>query len=230
MLKYVVFLMLVAVSHIGFANNNIPKNVHIDFSGPLGSKGVMLFKTIGDNYTITFNFNVPMYNIVYQSSGTLKDHHLITRQFTNFKNGNVVATTKFDYINQTAIYGKTGHEQSTKIIGKSYDILSLPWNISLNPDLVLNTIQITNAKKLYLIQAKNTPVYSIKQIKNISTTQGNIPIELYDLQLIKGHHTSIKFGYSTQHQNLPIDIIFTTHVRNVELVATSIMVDGKKIF
>ncbi|MCV2503797.1 MAG: hypothetical protein N4Q30_06940 [Neisseriaceae bacterium] len=223
-------LLLAATPVFSFADNSpIPNKVSIDFAGPGGSVSKINFKKTGNQYNISYSFDVPFYKIVYQSNGTVSNHHLSTNKFTDSRNGSVVSSATFNHANNTVRYGKIGKQQTTQINGHSYDTISLPWEMSFNPDLVLNTFQITTGKKVYLMQAGNTPISSIKKIRKISTPKGTIKTDIYDLELIKGSQTAIQFGYSKQYQNLPVYIKFKNSIYDVEFVATSIVVDGKKI-
>ncbi|QRN40605.1 MAG: hypothetical protein GKC53_00210 [Neisseriaceae bacterium] len=231
MFKYIKLpTLLVILPVMSFSGNiTIPKKVSIEFSGSGGTKSTMKFSSTKHNYNIAHITNLPMYKIIYQSNGTINNNHLNTYKFSESRNGHLVSSALFNPSTKQVTYGKINTPKKAQIIGKSYDSISLVWEIAFNPNLPLDTFQLTTGKGIYLIHAGNSNISTIKQSRNIAIAKKLIPIELYDLAKIKGSKTPIQIGYSKQYNNLPVYMKLRNKLYDIEFIATSITIDGKKI-
>lgn len=225
-LRYLLLLPMLLVSDLAWsAPNSLPQQIEIEFSGLASAS--MHFRRNNDRYLIKADFYLPGNHLHYQSTGYLRNNQLTTLQFTEVRNGKVTSNASFSLPTQTVIYGKANETKRLKLLGQSYDFLSLPWQISLNPQIKLSSFQITNGKEVYLIKSNDIPVKKLRTTRTINTSQGTSLVNIYEIKSLP--NSPVLFGYSSRYQNLPVYIQLRNKFLKLELKATSIVVDSKKI-
>lgn len=228
MLKKITITSLLLIPFLSLAQ--IPNDIKITYKGPTGTSSTMTFKRQGNNYTAELHFNTPIYKMVFVSNGLVKGNQLVPLNYKDTRNNALYAFSQYDYKTNKVYYGKSGEKKSQPINGATYDVLSMPWQISFNPNLTLSQFQTSTGKGIYNVRTNKIAINSIKSTKNLKIKQENTPVNIYNLQSIKGNKAPVKFGYSTKYNNLPVYIDYENNYTNAEFFATSITVDGKKIF
>ncbi|WP_037587573.1 membrane protein [Stenoxybacter acetivorans] len=199
---------------------DFPQQVQLQYIGPYGVPAAMTFSQSNNRYRVTADINVPMYQMRFQSQGTVSGNTLNPAVYTDTRKGKLYAQAKFG--GGKVVYGKTGEEMKTaEINGAVFDLFTLAWQLAMNEGQLPNQLRITNGKKLYTVGA----------LKRIGTTQMRIngnDTEVNQYRVTRGNDV-IDYAFSPQWANIPAKITYTDDGKTYTLKLKSVKLNGKAI-
>lgn len=139
--------LIQAVIFCGFFANAWAEEFNIKYSSNYIMPAYVHFKTEGNAYRIQAKINVPLYNIIFNTSGYVKDNRLHLVRYQDNRNGKNYAVAELD--SQSIRYGKTKDPLKTEPLSlPTFDLFSLAFQLSYF-DKLPESFQTTNGKKLY---------------------------------------------------------------------------------
>ncbi len=207
-----------------------PRNVTVEFSGPLKSSITLKFIQTGNRYQITSYIHTAIYRTRYESRGLLSNSLIWSQRFSEYRGNHLSSYTTFNPTQGQIIYGKIKKRKIISLNGQSLDIAALPWQIAINPSWHLKKVQITNGRSVYLLNGKGRFIQSFAQPKNIKSKQGYIKAFLYDLSSLRNYKNPIQFAYAPAYSNIPIYMKYTLAGHDFEFIVSKIWINGKKVF
>lgn len=140
-------IALQAVIFCGFFANAWAEEFNIKYSSNYIMPAYVHFKTEGNAYRIQAKINVPLYNIIFNTTGYIKDEQLHLVRYQDNRNGKNYAVAELN--SQTIKYGKTKDPLKTEPLNlPTFDLFSLAFQLS-RFDKLPPSFQTTNGKKLY---------------------------------------------------------------------------------
>lgn len=161
--------LLQAVVFIGFfANTAAAESFNLKYSSNYLMPAYVHFQSQGSQYQIQAKINVPLYNIVFNSEGYIKNNRLHLVSYRDTRNGKNYAIAELD--SHHIQYGKVKDPLKKEPLNlPTFDLFSLAFQLSYF-DVLPSGLQTTNGKKLY----PEENVVLDKQQETVKTKQGNV--------------------------------------------------------
>lgn len=143
----------------------LPQSAVLHYSGSYGIPATMTFERSGNAYKIVSTIKVPLYNIRFESGGTVVGNTLPPTYYKDIRRGKLYAEAKF--ADGSVTYGKAG-ESKTEQSPKAMDLFTLAWQLAANDAKLPPGLKITNGKKLYSVGGLNkagTGKYSMRPLQ-----------------------------------------------------------------
>lgn len=195
----------------------LPKSAVLKYSGSYNIPATMTFKRSGNSYTVVSEIKVPLYNIRFESGGTVNGNTLQPAYYRDVRGGKLYAEAKFNGKNVT--YGKVGEQKTEAVPGNILDLFSLAWQLSANNASLPPKLHITNGKKIYPV-GKMTKTGS----GNYNIGKNTTPIVSYRIQ--RGDDT-VLYSFAPEIQNIPAQIHYRDNGKNYHLNLKSVTIDGQ---
>ena len=124
----------------------LPNSAELQYVGPYHVPVNMTFNRTGNTYAVALRIHVPLYQIRFQSSGSISNNTLRPAVYMDTRNGKPYAEAHFS--GHDVRYGKTGAEiQTSALNGPTFDLFSLAWQLAMNDGRLPAKLHITNGKK-----------------------------------------------------------------------------------
>lgn len=107
----------------------LPQSAVLHYSGSYGIPATMTFERSGNAYKIVSTIKVPLYNIRFESGGTVVGNTLHPTYYREIRRGKLYAEAKF--ADGSVTYGKAG-ESKTEQSPKAMDLFTLAWQLAAN--------------------------------------------------------------------------------------------------
>lgn len=107
----------------------LPQSAVLHYSGSYGIPATMTFERSGNAYKIVSTIKVPLYNIRFESGGTVVGNTLHPAYYKDIRRGKLYAEAKF--ADGSVTYGKAG-ESKTEQSPKAMDLFTLAWQLAAN--------------------------------------------------------------------------------------------------
>ena len=128
----------------------LPNSAELQYVGPYHVPVNMTFNRTGNTYAVALRIHVPLYQIRFQSSGSISNNTLRPAVYMDTRNGKPYAEAHFS--GHDVRYGKTGAEiQTSALNGPTFDLFSLAWQLAMNDGRLPAKLHITNGKKIYAV-------------------------------------------------------------------------------
>lgn len=199
---------------------DFPTNAELNYVGPYGVPATMTFNRSGNGYKVVARINVPMYQMRFESSGSVVGNRLKPTQYRDIRRGKVYAQATFS--GSQVRYGKVGEAvQTSSVKGPTFDLFTLAWQLAMNDGRLPASLQITNGKKLY-------PVAGIRKIDSgpFRIGGGDITVNRYRVQ--RGGDT-IDYAFAPEWHNIPAQITYVDDGKTYMLKLKSIKLNGKAV-
>ena len=199
---------------------DFPNSAELQYVGPYGVPATMTFNRSGNNYRVVASINVPMYQMRFQSSGSVSGNTLKPAVYTDTRKGKTYAQARFSGTNVT--YGKVGEAAQTSALkGPTFDLFTLAWQLAMNEGQLPAGLHITNGKKLY-------PVSGIRKVGSAKyrVSGGDTTINRYRVQ--RGGDT-IDYAFAPEFHNIPAQITYVDDGKTYTLKLKSIKINGKAV-
>ncbi|ADY94131.1 TPA: DUF3108 domain-containing protein [Neisseria meningitidis] len=194
----------------------LPQSAVLHYSGSYGIPATMTFERSGNAYKIVSTIKVPLYNIRFESGGTVVGNTLHPTYYRDIRRGKLYAEAKF--ADGSVTYGKAG-ESKTEQSPKAMDLFTLAWQLAANDAKLPPGLKITNGKKLYSVGGLNkagTGKYSI----------GGVETEVVKYRVRRGDDTVMYF-FAPSLNNIPAQIGYTDDGKTYTLKLKSVQINGQ---
>ncbi|MDO5070217.1 DUF3108 domain-containing protein [Neisseria sp. Dent CA1/247] len=218
MKKFSLSLLALAVS-IPAAAAELPQSAELRYSGSYGIPATMTFNRNGNSYKIVSHIKVPLYNIRFESGGTISGNRLIPSYYKDVRGGKTYAEAKFGGGKVT--YGKAGEQKTEAASGTTMDLFTLAWQLAANDASLPSGLRITNGKKIYRVGGLNKTGSGQYKISG-----GKTEINKYRIQ--RGDST-VHYAFAPAFNNVPAQITYTDDGKTYDLKLTSIKINGQPV-
>ena len=199
---------------------DFPASAELQYVGPNGVPATMTFNRSGSNYKVVASINVPMYQMRFESSGSINGNTLQPAVYTDTRKGKPYAQARFS--GNSVRYGKAGETAQTAAVkGPTFDLFTLAWQLAMNEGKLPTGLQITNGKRLY-------PVSGIRSLgaAKYRVSGGDTTINRYRVQ--RGGDT-IDYAFAPEFHNIPAQITYVDDGKTYTLKLKSIKINGKAV-
>lgn len=198
---------------------SFPSVAKLRYEGPWGATGDMSFERGGGRYHLTTTFNIPLYKMVFESTGLVEGKYFKPLRYTDKRKGKIYAQAVFDYDKQEIHYGKGAQPDKTEpLTHHAQDFFTLAWQMALNGGKLSEPMQVTNGKKVYLHSD-----FSPKGDRQYDSNEGKINVQVFRIN--KGED-GIEFAFAPDFANIPAQIILTDGGKTHQLRLIGITLDG----
>ena len=206
-IKTTLLTLSLLTASVGVQAAELPQSAVLQYSGSYGIPATMTFTRSGNQYKIVSTIKVPLYNIRFESGGSINGTTLHPSYYKDVRGGKVYAEAKFSGGNIT--YGKAG------------DLFTLAWQLAANDVRLPSGLKITNGKKLYTVGSMN-------KIGNESykLNGGTTPVSKYRVR--RGDDT-VTYSFASDIDNIPAQISYTDDGKTYNLKLTSVKINGKVV-
>lgn len=157
------FLLLTTLAFCGFNRTAWAENFNIKYSSNYLMPAYVNFQNNGQQYAIQAKINVPFYNIIFSSKGTVRNNQLQMLSYKDSRNGKSYAVAEID--SKMVRYGKVKEPlKSEALTLPTFDLFTMAFQLSYYDKLPPN-FQTTNGKKLYPMEN----VVLNKSVKNLQS-------------------------------------------------------------
>lgn len=217
-IKTTLLTLSLLTASIGAQAAELPQSAVLQYSGSYGIPATMTFTRSGNQYKIVSTIKVPLYNIRFESGGSINGTTLHPSYYKDVRGGKVYAEAKFSGGNIT--YGKAG-DLKTEKSGPAMDLFTLAWQLATNDVRLPSDLKITNGKKLYTVGSMN-------KIGNESykLNGGTTPVSKYRVR--RGDDT-VTYSFASDIDNIPAQISYTDDGKTYNLKLTSVKINGKVV-
>ena len=110
---------------------DFPTSAELQYVGPYGVPATMTFNRSGSTYKVVASINVPMYQMRFESSGSINGNTLQPAVYTDTRKGKPYAQARFS--GNSVRYGKAGDAAQTAAVnGPTFDLFTLAWQLAMN--------------------------------------------------------------------------------------------------
>lgn len=197
----------------------LPQNAVLKYSGSYGIPATMTFTRNGNSYTIVSNIKVPMYNIRFESGGTISGNILKPNYYRDVRSGKTYAEARFS--GNRVTYGKAGQQKTEAVSGPAMDLFTLAWQLAANDARLPVGLKITNGKKLYSVAGMNKT-----GSEQFSFAGSKINVDKYRVN--RGDST-VNYSFASAINNIPAQITYTDDGKTYNLKLTSATINGKAV-
>lgn len=200
--------------------NDFPAKAELQYVGPYGVPATMTYTRSGQNYTVLARINAPLYQMRFQSSGSISGNTLKPATYSDTRKGKAYAQARF--VGNRVSYGKVGEAvQTDTVSGPTFDLFTLAWQLAMNQGQLPQGLHITNGKKLY-------PVSGMRKVGSgqYRVSGGDTRIERYRVQ--RGDD-SIEYAFAPEFNNIPAQITYVDDGKTYTLRLKSIKLNGKSV-
>lgn len=194
----------------------LPQSAVLNYSGSYGIPATMTFERSGNAYKIVSTIKVPLYNIRFESGGTIAGNTLHPAYYKDIRRGKLYAEAKF--AEGSVTYGKAG-EGKTEQSPRAMDLFTLAWQLAANDAKLSPGLKITNGKKLYSVGGLNKTGIGRYSI-------GGAETEVVKYQVRRGDDT-VSYFFAPSLHNIPAQISYTDDGKTYTLKLKSAQIDGR---
>lgn len=197
---------------------DLPANAELQYVGPYGVPATMTFARSGNSYRVLARINAPLYQMRFESVGSVSGNTLRPASYTDTRKGKLYAQAKFG--SGQISYGRAGEQvQTAAAKGPTFDLFTLAWQLAANNGQLPAGLQITNGKKLY-------PVSGMRKVGSgqYRIGGGETRIERYRVQ--RGDDT-IEYAFAPDLHNIPAQISYTDDGKTYTLKLKSVRINGQ---
>lgn len=213
--KHLLSLFLIIFSQWATAQvNQLPAEISMRFSGPMGVPATMQFTHTGTEYRIYTRVSIPFNTIEFKTEGVIEKERLLPLTYEDRRGGKRYAYASFDYGKGQITYGRSGEIHVAPLKQPTKDFFSLAWEMALHDGALLDSVIATNGKKLYTREA-----FPYQGERIITVDRKRVPIALY--QNGQGDDR-IELGFMRQSYTVPAVIAFYDRGRRYELTLTNL--------
>ncbi|WP_416189221.1 DUF3108 domain-containing protein [Neisseria sp. CCUG17229] len=198
----------------------LPKSATLQYSGNLNIPATMNFTRTGNSYKIVSTIKVPLYQIRFESAGTISGNTLKPTYYKETRNGKVYADAKFN--GNRVTYGKADSKQTKTVSGTTMDLFTLAWQLAASDAKLPSGLNVTNGKKIY-------PISNMRKSGDASYkfSGGSTPVSNYVVH--RGDDT-INYSFATNLNNIPAQIVYKEDDgKSYNLRLTSLKINGKAV-
>ncbi|OSI17999.1 DUF3108 domain-containing protein [Neisseria dumasiana] len=212
-------LALALAAPLSVSAAELPQSAELKYSGSYGIPATMTFNRNGNSYKIVSHIKVPLYNIRFESGGTISGNRLIPSYYKDVRGGKTYAEAKFGGGKVT--YGKAGEQKTEAASGTTMDLFTLAWQLAANDASLPSGLRITNGKKIYRVGGLNKTGSGQYKISG-----GKTEINKYRIQ--RGDST-VNYAFAPAFNNIPAQITYTDDGKTYDLKLTSIKINGQAV-
>ncbi|OSI15857.1 DUF3108 domain-containing protein [Neisseria dumasiana] len=212
-------LALALAAPLSVSAAELPQSAELKYSGSYGIPATMTFNRNGNSYKIVSHIKVPLYNIRFESGGTISGNRLIPSYYKDVRGGKTYAEAKFGGGKVT--YGKAGEQKTEAASGTTMDLFTLAWQLAANDASLPSGLRITNGKKIYRVGGLNKTGSGQYKISG-----GNTEVNKYRIQ--RGDST-VNYAFAPAFNNIPAQITYTDDGKTYDLKLTSIKINGQAV-
>lgn len=194
----------------------LPKSATLHYSGSYGIPATMTFTRSGNSYKVVSTIKVPLYNIRFESGGTVSGNTLHPSYYKDIRGGKVYAEAKFG--GGSVTYGKPG-ETKTEQSHTAMDLFTLAWQLAANDAKLPAGLKITNGKKLYPVGGLNKTGVGTYKI-------GGEETEVVKYRVRRGDDT-VSYFFAPAVYNIPAQISYTDDGKTYTLKLKSAQINGQ---
>lgn len=199
--------------------SELPQSAVLQYSGSYGIPATMSFTRSGSSYTIVSTIKVPLYNIRFESGGTISGHTLKPSYYKDVRGGKLYAEAKFS--GNKITYGKVGNIKTETTSGPTMDLFTLAWQLAANDAKLPSGLRITNGKKVYPVNGMSKAGSSDYKLGSNST-----PVNKYR---IKRGDSTVNYAFAPAFNNIPAQISYTDDGKTYNLKLTGIKINGQTV-
>lgn len=219
MLRPTAALLAAALTAPTFAAE-LPKSATLHYSGNFNIPATMNFTRSGNSYKIVSTIKVPLYQIRFESGGTISGNTLKPSYYKEIRNSKVYTEAKFS--GNQVTYGKTDNKQTKTVSGVTMDLFTLAWQLAANDAVLPSGLNVTNGKKIYAISKMSSAGTA-----NYKFGGGSTPVKKYVIH--RGDNT-INYSFATALNNIPAQIVYKEDDgKSYNLRLTKLTVDGQTV-
>lgn len=199
--------------------SELPQSAVLQYSGSYGIPATMSFTRSGNSYTIVSTIKVPLYNIRFESGGTISGHTLKPSYYKDVRGGKLYAEAKFS--GNKITYGKVGDIKTETTNGSTMDLFTLAWQLAANDAKLPSGLRITNGKKVYPVNGMSKEGSSDYKLGS-----GSTPVNKYR---IKRGDSTVNYAFAPAFNNIPAQISYTDDGKTYNLKLTGIKINGQTV-
>ncbi|OSI33483.1 DUF3108 domain-containing protein [Neisseria dumasiana] len=212
-------LALALAAPLSVSAAELPQSAELKYSGSYGIPATMTFNRNGNSYKIVSHIKVPLYNIRFESGGTISGNRLIPSYYKDVRGGKTYAEAKFGGGKVT--YGKAGEQKTEAASGTTMDLFTLAWQLAANDASLPSGLRITNGKKIYRVGGLNKTGSGQYKISGGSTEVNKYRIQRGD--------STVNYAFAPAFNNIPAQITYTDDGKTYDLKLTSIKINGQAV-
>lgn len=196
----------------------LPNSAELQYVGPYHVPVNMTFNRTGNTYAVALRIHVPLYQIRFQSSGSISNNTLRPAVYMDIRNGKPYAEAHFS--GHDVRFGKTGAEiQTSALNGPTFDLFSLAWQLAMNDGRLPAKLHITNGKKIYAVSG-------IRKIGDDMYRLGERDIAISRYQ-IQRNDSSMEYAFAPKLGNIPVLISYMDNGKTYVLTLKSAKINGQ---
>lgn len=197
----------------------LPNQAVLKYSSSYNIPATMTFTRSGNRYKVVSHIRVPLYQIRFESGGTIEGDTLKPRYYRDVRNGKLYAEAKFS--GNRITYGRAGETETETVGGPVMDLFTLAWQLAATDAQLPSNLRITNGKNIYRAGLLNHEGSS-----QFKLGSGKTPITSYRMK--RGEDT-VSYAFATELGYIPAQISYTDESKTYNLKLTSLTIDGKKV-
>ncbi|MDP8078686.1 hypothetical protein [Phocoenobacter skyensis] len=154
----------IALGSVAFSSIAMAEDFRIKYTSNYLMPAYVHFQNDDNQYSINAKINIPLYSIVFSSSGLKHQDRFDMLSYRDLRNGSIYAISEID--SKTVTYGRVKEGRELNVVPLAlpiFDLFTMAYQLSYF-DKLPNSFQITNGKKIYPM--KNISVK--KTVNNIT--------------------------------------------------------------
>lgn len=197
----------------------LPRSAELHYSGSYGIPATMTFTRNGSRYKVVSNIKVPLYNIRFESGGTVSGNRLIPAYYKDVRGGQTYAEAKFGGGKVT--YGKAGDPKTETASGPVMDLFTLAWQLAAGDGKLPGGLAVTNGKKIY-------PMNGLIRTGSGQYKIGSRTTAVNKYRLQRGDST-VNYAFAPALGNVPALISYTDDGKTYDLKLMRVKINGREV-